>query len=315
MTQERPFVSIILPVYNEEQYLEQCLKKLSELSYPRDHYEVIVVDNGSTDSSMEIAQRYADQCLLIVDVNVGAVRNFGVKHASGSILTFLDSDCLVPSDWLDSGTERILNNPNHVYGGNLYLRQRPAWVEKYWLLDNENAPLRQKDLLGSCIFIQKQHFENASGFNESVTSGEDSELSLTLKSIGHTVVIDRALGVVHLGNPTNISGFLKRQIWHSENYLNKISSSLSDITFWLVAAYLVTIPGFLYLFVEQNIYTLSTAVLFLTLPTILSAKRVIRSQYKIDSALSLISIFLIDHLYLAGRSLGLVKSLFKLIKS
>ena len=310
MNQSTPFVSIILPVFNEEKYLEACLKRLRSVRYPKDRYEIITVDNGSTDHSVAIAAQYADHSLVMADVNVGAVRNFGVQRAKGSILAFLDSDCLVPVTWLEYGARLLQDNQNCVFGGNLYLRENPAWVEKYWLLNNPQAPLMQKDLLGSCIFIHKQHFLDASGFNEQVTSGEDSELAVKLRSMNHEVVIDRTLGVVHLGNPTTIKGFLKRQIWHSENYIKAIKSSLTDVTFWLVLIYLFGLLGLLSFSLRLTVPSFLIAFALLMPPFILGIRRIFRAHFKIESAFCLISIFLIDNLYLLGRGIGTIKGIF-----
>ena len=76
-----PTISIIVPLYNEEQFIGKCLESLVECEYPSNKKEIIVVDNGSCDSSFEIASEFDVTLLKIVDVKVGAVRNFGVHHA------------------------------------------------------------------------------------------------------------------------------------------------------------------------------------------------------------------------------------------
>lgn len=311
--QELPFVSIVLPVFNEERYLESCLKTLRQVSYPKDKYEVITVDNGSTDNSLQIAKRYADQALLLADANVGAVRNFGVKHAKGEVLVFLDSDCLVPSDWLHQGVDLLFAEERHVYGGNLNLREEPYWVERFWLLENNNDKVSQHNLLGSCIFIQKQAFLDAEGFDESVTSGEDSALSNTLVRLGYTVIIDRRLGVVHLGNPTTLVGFIKRQIWHSENYVNSINESIKDKMFWLIVIYFTGVSGlFLSGFIapERAIFFAAAVI---CPPAILSIKRIVRANFKPKSIVEFAGIFVIDNLYLIGRAFGILKGVVKLM--
>ncbi len=313
MDQELPFVSVVLPVFNEERYLEECLKTLRKISYPEDKYEIIIVDNGSTDSSFEIARRYADQALLLPDVNVGAVRNFGVKHAKGDVLVFLDSDCLVPGDWLRQGVKLLFAEEKHVYGGNLNLREKPYWIEKFWLLENSNDNVPQHSLLGSCIFIQKQAFFDAGGFDENVTSGEDSALSNTLVKLGYTVTINRRLGVVHLGNPTTIAGFIKRQIWHAENYIQSLNESLKDKMFWLIIVYFTGVSGlFLSAFMAPE-WAIYFAAIVMFPPAILSAKRIVRANFKPESIVEFVSIFAIDNLYLIGRALGILKGFVKLV--
>lgn len=311
--QELPFVSIVLPVFNEERYLELCLKTLRQIEYPKEKYEIITVDNGSSDNSFSIAKQYADQALFLPDVKVGAVRNFGAKYARGAVLVFLDSDCLVPANWLHLGVDLLFAEEKHVYGGNYHLRKHPFWIEKFWLLGDTSDRVSHSELVGGCIFILKDAFFSVDGFDESVTSGEDSALSNALANMGYKVVIDSRIGVVHLGNPGTVIEFVKRQIWHSENYVKSIGDSLKDKMFWLVIMYFI---GTLGLFLSG--FLVPDGVVFFAIvamcpPAILSAKRIVRANFKPKSIVDLISIFVIDNLYLIGRALGILKGFVKLV--
>ncbi|MCJ7795165.1 MAG: glycosyltransferase, partial [Thermoleophilia bacterium] len=96
-----PMVSVIVPTKDREAELDECLAALSVLDYPRDRYEVIVVDDGSTDGTVAVAGRYP--CHLVSNGrNRGQSysRNVGVQRASGEILAFLDSDCVAEPHWL-----------------------------------------------------------------------------------------------------------------------------------------------------------------------------------------------------------------------
>jgi glycosyltransferase involved in cell wall biosynthesis len=308
MDKQLPFVSIILPIYNEEIYLRQCLYALLEVDYPRDKYEIITVDNGSTDNSLAIAMELADNALVLSDCNVGAVRNYGVENSKGEIIVFLDSDCLVSTGWLKYGVECLLANPMGVFGGYLFLRPNPNWIEKYWLLENPKEIHFQGELLGSCIFILKNHFWSVGGFNENITSGEDTDLSLRIKSKGYSVFFDRRLGVVHLGNPTSIRAFINRQIWHSENYIVQFRKSYLDKTFWLVFSFLLNFLGIIAFWGNVRSYSLFFMCTFFIFPLILSCKRLQRVNFKIKSLKELGCIYILDFFYLVGRSIGLIKS-------
>src|SRR5690554_7672009 len=86
MISSTPFCSIIIPALNEEKDIAACLTSLSKQTYPRDCYEIIIVDNGSTDLTKAIASKYADHVLEKANCNVGAVRNYGVEKSTGEIL-------------------------------------------------------------------------------------------------------------------------------------------------------------------------------------------------------------------------------------
>src|ERR1039458_10266218 len=97
-------VSIIIPAFNEEQSIRQCLDSLVRMGSPRESFEVIVVDNGSTDRTPEVVRSYSGALDLTVlakaDAHVSALRNVGALHARGSTFAFLDADCTVPPGWL-----------------------------------------------------------------------------------------------------------------------------------------------------------------------------------------------------------------------
>src|SRR5690349_8782081 len=99
-----PVVSIIIPTYNRPAPLEQCLKALSQLDYPRDRFEVVVVDDGSTISPAGIVEGFCSRLdiRMLRQANAGpaAARNLGAQEAKGQILAFTDDDCLPDPAWL-----------------------------------------------------------------------------------------------------------------------------------------------------------------------------------------------------------------------
>ena len=111
MTQT-PFVSVIVPVYNDAARLRLCLSALARQSYPRDAYEVIVVDNGS-DDDLHVALSAHPDCLLEREDRVGsyAARNKGIDVSKGEILAFTDSDCVPDGNWLRAGVDELLAAP------------------------------------------------------------------------------------------------------------------------------------------------------------------------------------------------------------
>ena len=94
-------ISVIVPCYNGERYVRACLEALLAQSYPRDRYEVILVDNGSTDRTAELARRFPVTVVEAPKRGSYAARNAGIRAASGGILAFTDSDCEVSPTWLE----------------------------------------------------------------------------------------------------------------------------------------------------------------------------------------------------------------------
>ena len=96
-----PMVSVIVPVYNGQRTIERLLVSLLNLDYPTNEYEVIVVDNKSTDYTCEIVEKYPVTLLHEEEVQSSyAARNRGISHARGEIIAFTDADCVADAHWL-----------------------------------------------------------------------------------------------------------------------------------------------------------------------------------------------------------------------
>ncbi|HZH55223.1 MAG TPA: glycosyltransferase [Sphingobacteriaceae bacterium] len=309
---DRPFCSVIIPAFNEEKDIEASLSSLLNQSYPRDRYEIIVVDNGSTDRTPEIASALADLVLSKPDGNVGAVRNFGIASSSGAVTICTDADCVVASDWIETGVALLEKHPKHTFGGGLRPRENASWIEKYWILNDSGRSTQQRALMGSSIFMWRRDIEQLGGFNETLTSGEDSDLYVQALASGLEVIISPELSVAHLGSPETPGDFIARQIWHSENYIPDFMNSLKDKVFWLTLIFLGCSAGTLFSLFTSNYF--STAILLAgsQLPAlILAIKRIKRSDWRIKSLNEIAKILLIDNFYLVGRSIGLLKGLRK----
>lgn len=306
-----PFVSIVIPVFNEERYLSSCLNSLRTLNYPEHRREILLIDNGSTDQTLDIARGFSEVAIHVKEnAKVGAVRNYGVQKAQGSVIVFLDSDCVVSESWLTKGVERLNADPGSVIGGRYLLRDDPSWLEKYWILGSPERSVATA-LVGGCIFIPKQIFQQVGGFDESLNAGEDNELTERLRKTGFTVKIDLALSVVHLGYPSRLRPFINRQLWHSSDYINGLPASLRDKVFLLTLVFMTGLLGL----VSSLMFSFGSSLLIIFSfiivagPGVLSAKRIFKSGTRYNRPKDLISIYIIDFLYLIGRSLGVLSGI------
>lgn len=132
-----PFVSVIIPVYNDTDRLMQCLECLAAQSYPRDRLEVIVVDNGSRESPRKRVEEFPF-CKFAEESTPGsyAARNRGLELARGTIIAFTDADCLPDLDWLAVAQRELAANPTCGFiGGGVEIfpadPARPSAVELY----------------------------------------------------------------------------------------------------------------------------------------------------------------------------------------
>ena len=110
-------ISVIIPTFNEEKNIAQCLVSLRHQTVPRSEYEIIVVDGNSKDRTREIAQKYADKVFIQTSPRVGGARNDGIMAASGDIVATTDADCILPPTWIAT-IKRGFRDPGvvQVYG-------------------------------------------------------------------------------------------------------------------------------------------------------------------------------------------------------
>ncbi len=103
MEKTLPFVSVIVPVYNAKDMIGDCVESLLNQDYPKDRYEIIIVDNDSTDGTAEVIRRYPVQYLLEAAMHTSyAARNTGAQKARGELLAFCDADETASPAWIRS---------------------------------------------------------------------------------------------------------------------------------------------------------------------------------------------------------------------
>lgn len=194
-------ISVIVPVYNAEQTLRACLESLFAVEHL--DYEVIVVDDGSTDGTVALASTYP--CKLVSlkrNVGAGEARNRGVEHAQGEILAFTDGDCIVPSDWL-AKIERALQGDVAGVTGVYAIPDDPSPLARFV---GHDIRLRFMHLSGETnVFgtyngaVLRNVFEQVGGFDPRIrgASWEDVEFGLHVVEKGHKLVIDKDNIVFH----------------------------------------------------------------------------------------------------------------------
>ncbi len=106
-SQGLPFVSVVIPAYNEETYLLSCLESIKRQDYAAE-YEVIVVDNASNDSTAKIARDWGAKVVYESKRSPACARQKGAEVAKGKIIAFIDADTRAPAHWLSTIVWRFL---------------------------------------------------------------------------------------------------------------------------------------------------------------------------------------------------------------
>lgn len=127
-----PFVSIVIPVYNGASTIYLCLDAIQQLDYLKERYEVIVVDNNSTDGTPGIVSQYPVRLLYERELQgPHAATNTGVRQARGEIIAFTDADCVVEPDWLRALVAPFADEDVVATGGSIEAYQPASRVERF----------------------------------------------------------------------------------------------------------------------------------------------------------------------------------------
>jgi GT2 family glycosyltransferase len=213
---EYPKVSVVVCAYNAERTMAPCLAALEKLNYP--NYEVIVVNDGSTDRTREISERF-DCVRLINQENKGlsAARNVGIAAATGKIVAFTDSDCVADPDWLTYLVATFLRTGRSAVGGPNFPPPEDTLVPSaaavspggptHVLLNDEVA----EHIPGCNMAFRKAALEEIKGFDPLFrAAGDDVDLCWRLQNQGYQIGFSPAAIVWHFRRNT-VKAYLNQQ--------------------------------------------------------------------------------------------------------
>jgi glycosyltransferase involved in cell wall biosynthesis len=217
-----PRISIVIPLKNGADTIEDCLTALNNQVIDRRKFEVIVVDDGSTDKGALIAANSGAKVIHQDSSGPAAARNLGVKHAQGKYILFTDADCKVPVDWIQDLLNPIIsgysigsvgcyisNQKNWVANLiQIQLEERYARLSRYQHIDfvNTGTAAFEREVLGEEPFDVL--FERP--------GLEDLDLSFRLANQGHKIVFLPEVKVEHQ-HPDKLVDYLRRRFHYAAN--------------------------------------------------------------------------------------------------
>jgi glycosyltransferase involved in cell wall biosynthesis len=200
------FVSVIIPVWNDSHQLRTCLQALESQTYPKSHYEVIVVDNGS-DYPVDNMIKEFTKARTISEVTPGsyAARNKGISVANGEILAFTDSDCVPALDWLENGVNSLSDTPHcGLLAGRVdfFFRNaiRPTTIElldKFLFLRQREYVERGRFGATANMFTYKTVMDEVGYFDSTLKSSGDYEWGNRVFSAGYKQIYADNVRVGH----------------------------------------------------------------------------------------------------------------------
>lgn len=271
-------VSVVIPAYNAEQTLDSCLRAFTRQTVPSDSFEVIVVDDGSTDRTAEIAQQFPIRYLHQENRGPASARNNGAAASKGDILLFTDSDCIPASHWIEEMTKPFRQKDVMAVKGAYRTRQKEIVARFAQIEFEERFSLLEKagktDMVDTYSAGYRRHiFQELNGFDTRfpVANNEDTELSYRMAALQLKMVFTPRAIVYHLGHPDSVLKYARlkfsRGYWRMAVYRQFPEKMLRD-TYTPKSLKLQTIALFLVLATLPILFFLSGQGLILPLLSI-----------------------------------------------
>jgi len=215
MDQRPPLISVVIPAYNVQETLDVCLDALEQQTLPREHYEIIVVDDGSTDGTQGIVANRDVVMIHQPHRGAAAARNAGAHRAQGEIILFTDADCVPGLNWIEAMTIPFSDEDVIGVSGRVCTQQEglvPWFVQLEYDNRYENiARHAYIDFINTATgAYRREIFLKSEGFCEDLLGAEDAELSFRLASEGHKMVFAPEAIVYH-SHPESILEYAQRK--------------------------------------------------------------------------------------------------------
>lgn len=221
-------VSFIIPVLNGERDIARCLSSIRQQKVPEEMYEVVIIDNGSTDATPQIVRDLGFDFHVLTQVHVSTLRNHGVAQARGKYVAFVDADVELTPEWLHHGLA-VFADANVVASGCFPgVPPHATWVQRAW--DAHQRPgnlasiLRPVPWLPSMnLLVRREDFLAVSGFNERLVTAEDVDLCYRLRQRG-TILCNPAMQATHWGEARDLRTFWRKEAWRGIGNLRGVLS-------------------------------------------------------------------------------------------
>jgi glycosyltransferase involved in cell wall biosynthesis len=178
-------ISVVIAAFNEEERIRRCLQAVGNQTFPRDKYEILVIDNNSTDNTSELAKEFGAN-VIFYDKKQGAVvaKQFGVENARGEIVAITDADSFPHKDWLEN-IDKIMQDKNIKCTGGTVFSTEGELAKLAFILYDFFARLNQMFgislIWGPNMAIRKSAFMEVGGFDTKLRTSDDWEFVLRIQ--------------------------------------------------------------------------------------------------------------------------------------
>ncbi len=273
--------SLIIPLYNRPSEIDELLDSLTKQSFK--NFEVIVVEDGSTETSKDIVNKYQNKLTIRYfekqNEGPGPSRNFGAERAKGDYFIFFDSDCIIPENYLESVDAFLTRNYKDAYGGPDMAHKSFTPIQKainYSMtsflttggIRGKKSSLEKFHPRSFNLGISRSSFEKIGGFSQ-MRFGEDIDLSIRLHKANLSSCLIEAAAVFHKRR-TNLRQFFK-QVMNSgiaRFNLYKLHPSSLKVVHLIPTLYTIGLIVIILLSIFIHPYILSPWLLFMAILSI-----------------------------------------------
>jgi glycosyltransferase involved in cell wall biosynthesis len=225
-------IDVVVPVYNKLDFLSEAVGSVADAVDAHGAARLWLVDNGSTDGSYELLlERFGARAnvLRLPSGTISAVRNFGARQGDAATISFIDCDCLLPADYFVRLEAVFAETDAEATGCKVTLPANPTWVEAVWNRMHDDGSQGVREWINSANFaVRRDVFDRVGGFDESLETGEDTEVCQRIRHAGGRLVEDRRLAVAHLDNAKTLPAFFRKERWRGLGMLGTVSARSVD---------------------------------------------------------------------------------------
>ncbi|MFI4919926.1 MAG: glycosyltransferase, partial [Legionellales bacterium] len=294
-----PTVSIVIPVKNEAEFLPHSISALLKaITYYGDPAEIIIVDNGSTDSTVEIASSFGCIVLENNDGNISRLRNIGAHAALGKYLGFIDADCVVAEFWLTICVESLRSGTVGIVGTRAIPDLGNAtWVENGWfrLISGVERPDYPFWIGTSNMLMLRSVFLDVGGFDENLVTAEDVNLCRKVLR-NSSIKLEKRIDTIHLRESKTIYQLIRREFWRGKYSVREALAAGSLITDWKQNIFyllnFISLVGIVYELMAFNLIAFVLVVSNMFFPIIL----IVNKRAKIRSFVQFAHVYAVGYL-------------------